>query len=399
MNLEYRLDEVCCDFQNGIGKGKAFYGSGVKVANIGDLYESAVFSPRKFSLLEVSEKEIHKYRLIKGDILFVRSSLKREGVAYCSTYDSDELCLFSSFMIRVRPNREICYPKFLSYLLRSPSGRKRLINASNTSIITNISQEGLASVKIPLPPLPQQKKIAAILDAADAYRQQTRALIGKYEELSQSLFLEMFGDPVRNEKGWEEVNIRKSSDKFCDGPFGSNLKTEHYKVTGVRVIRLNNIGVGRFIDHDKAFISEEHAKTLSKNICKPGDILIGTMGEPNLRACLLPNNIEKAINKADCLICRPQESKFNNYFLCSLLNNEAFVKSLSDLILGQTRGRISMGRLSTRDIISPPLSLQNQFAERIQAIEAQKAQAEVSLAQAEDLFQALLQKAFKGELV
>ena len=70
----------------------------------------------------------------------------------------------------------------------------------------NISTKYLR-IKIPLPPLDQQKKIAAILDAADAYRQKTKALIEKYDELTQSLFLDMFGDPVSNPKGWEMVKL------------------------------------------------------------------------------------------------------------------------------------------------------------------------------------------------
>ena len=73
--------------------------------------------------------------------------------------------------------------------------------------IPHISRPTLESLKIPLPPLDQQKKIAAILDAADAYRQKTKALITKYDELTQSLFLDMFGDPVSNPKGWEKVKL------------------------------------------------------------------------------------------------------------------------------------------------------------------------------------------------
>src|SRR5215475_12026903 len=86
--------------------------------------------------------------------------------------------------------------------------------------------------------------------------------------------------------------------------FGSNLKTSHYRERGVRVIRLQNIGVGKFLDEDKAYISEEHFAALPRHHCFSGDVLIGTLGDPNLRACLQPKRIKRALNKADCILLR-----------------------------------------------------------------------------------------------
>lgn len=157
-----RLSEVCEDFQNGIGKNKEHYGRGTKVANISDLYEWHRFSPEKYSLLDVTPEEIKKYSLKKGDLLFVRSSVKREGVAVCSAYNSDEICLFSSFMIRVRPQTNLINSDFLALMLRTSPMRSRLISASNTSTITNISQPGLSKVEVFVPPLATQNLITTI---------------------------------------------------------------------------------------------------------------------------------------------------------------------------------------------------------------------------------------------
>ena len=93
-----------------------------------------------------------------------------------------------------------------------------------------------SKVEIPLPPLETQKHIAQILDDAAALRDKTAQLIAAYDALAQSIFLDMFGDPVKNEKGWEKVNIKENAEKFCDGPFGSNLKTEHYQDNGIPVL-------------------------------------------------------------------------------------------------------------------------------------------------------------------
>ena len=96
----------------------------------------------------------------------------------------------------------------VSYLYYWFKGNKKVLeNYSNNAVVPILNNSTLETVKIPLPPLEQQKKIAAILDAAAAYKQKTKALIEKYDELTQSLFLEMFGDPVRNPKGWEVVKF------------------------------------------------------------------------------------------------------------------------------------------------------------------------------------------------
>jgi type I restriction enzyme S subunit len=110
----------------------------------------------------------------------------------------------------------------------------------------------------------------------------------------------MFGDPVANPKGWDLEVLRDIAVKFSDGPFGSNLKSSHYEPEGIRVIRLQNIGLGILLDEDKAFITEAHFEMIAKHRCLPGDVLVGTLGDPNLSDCILPEVIPTTLNKADC---------------------------------------------------------------------------------------------------
>ena len=186
------LSEVVQSFQNGVGKNKEYYGRGVKVANIGDLYESTSFKPKKFSLLDVTPKEIEKYKLSRGDLLFVRSSVKKEGVAYCSSYDSDELCLFSSFMIRAVINENEVLPKFLSVQLRVPSQRINLVNAANTATITNINQQGLSGINVIVPPIDIQNSFIEnqnnVLESVEKMKVQLSFLEDSFNSLSQKAF-------------------------------------------------------------------------------------------------------------------------------------------------------------------------------------------------------------------
>lgn len=189
---KYKLGDVCEDFQNGIGKNIENYGRGQKVANIGGLYAWHKFSPTKNSLLDVTDEEIKRYKLKLGDILFVRSSLKPEGVAYCSMYNSEELCLFSSFMIRIRSIKSKLIPDFLSFLLRTPNMRKNLIKAANTVTISNISQPNLKKIVVICPPLPLQQKFASIVEHVEQLKEKQNQSLKEIEQLFNALMQKAF---------------------------------------------------------------------------------------------------------------------------------------------------------------------------------------------------------------
>ena len=252
--------------------------------------------------------------------------------------------------------------------------------------------------KIVLPPLPEQRRIAAILDKADALRAKRRATIAKLDELTQSIFLDMFGDPATNPKRWPVMTLGDLASKFSDGPFGSNLKSEHYTASGVRVVRLQNIGVGEFIDDDAAYISDDHFARLKKHECRLGDVLVGTLGDPNLRACIQPKWLAMALNKADCVQIRPTTNIANAEFVCGLLNQPSTERMAQNLMLGQTRVRISMGRLRGLLVPVPPIKLQREYKLRVGLIEKLKAEQHSAQTQMATLFASLQHRAFRGEL-
>jgi len=252
--------------------------------------------------------------------------------------------------------------------------------------------------KIPLPPLPEQKRIAAILDKADAIRRKRQRAIEKSEDFLRSVFLDMFGDPVTNPKGWPSFSFREISLKFSDGPFGSNLKSSHYVDNGIRVIRLKNIGVGKFINDDKAFISSEHFQSLIKHQCLPGDVVIGTLGDPNLRSCIIPSFINETLNKADCIQLRPNLNKVTAEFISSLINYPGTLALASHLLHGQTRVRISMGTLRDLQLPIPPIELQQKYTEIFNRNNMVFFKQDEVLQKIESVFNALTHLAFRGEL-
>jgi len=152
------------------------------------------------------------------------------------------------------------------------------------------------------------------------------------------------------------------------------------------------------VDKDKAYISECHFDSIKKHECLPGDVILGTMGEPNLRACILPDSIPLAINKADCVQIRVNPSLANSSFICSLINHPSTERLAQDLKHGQTRVRISMGSLRGLEVPIPPVVLQNEFAVRLNELIKLQTSNMNSLNEIDNLFKSLQHRAFRGEL-
>jgi type I restriction enzyme S subunit len=244
-----------------------------------------------------------------------------------------------------------------------------------------------------IPSQEHQSTVIETLDKAQSIIKIREKQLFELDTLIKARFVEMFGDPAYNPKGWKTKTFREASMRLSDGPFGSNLKSEHYSNSGVRVIRLGNIGVGKFIDTDKSYIPYEHYETLKKYTCKSGEIVIGTLGEPNLRACLIPEDIEVAVNKADCVHYVPNYELLPK-FVCQYINCPETLLLASSMMHGQTRTRISSGQIAEMPIFIPPIELQQQFANFVEQIDKSKVVIQKALDEAQILFDSLMQEYF-----
>lgn len=258
-----------------------------------------------------------------------------------------------------------------------------------------------SQIQILLPTLTIQQKIAEILDTADQLRQYNKQLITKYDALIQSLFMEMFGDPVRNEKGWETVQVESVASKekhsIKAGPFGSSLKKEFYvqngyKIYGQEQVIKDNMSFGNY------YIDEKKYKELESCKVKNGDVLISLVGTYG-KVSIIPEVFERGIINPRLMKISPNKNIIRPDFLKFLLQSSHVEKQLKNHSRGGTMDIINVGIIRKIFIPLPPIKIQNLFAERVQMIEAQKQQAQEALAKSENLFQSLLQRAFKGELV
>lgn len=181
------LDELCLDFQNGANFSKEQMGRGTRFVNIKDIFSPGYVDCLKLGRVELSEVEIARKTLKPDDLLFVRSSVKEEGVGFPSLMTaSDEVVVFCGFIIKCSPNKEVVLPAYLLHLLRTPEFRGKVVGLSNRANITNISQDSLKSLPIPLPPLATQQAIVAEIEAEQALVNANRELIVRFEKKIQT---------------------------------------------------------------------------------------------------------------------------------------------------------------------------------------------------------------------
>lgn len=291
--------------------------------------------------------------------------------------------------------KETVNGKYLYYFLEKYLVKLRELSIGG--VIKYIKIGNLTEAKIPLPPLPTQQKIASILDAADALRQKDKALLAKYDELTQSLFLDMFGDPVKNEKGWEEIKLGD----ICDVGSSKRVFVDELVEVGIPFFRgteVGKLGEGKEIT-PTLFITKDHYQRLKeqRGIPKKGDLLMPSIC-PDGRIWAVDNDAEFYFKDGRVLWIEVNSKKINSIYLKYHLKG-SFFANYHNIASGTTFAELKIVALKKMDVLYPDLKLQNQFAERVTIIEQQKAIAQASLEKSEELFNSLLQKAFKGELV
>ena len=337
---------------------------------------------------DIEQKKIDTKRLYKGDIIIEKSGgSPTQPVGRVVYFDSEEIYLCNNFTAILRPKKEQVYPKYLHYILfvGHQFGLTSAFQNKTTGIINLQLPKYIEGVQVPLPSLPQQHKIANILDAADALRHNDKALIAKYDELTQALFLDMFGDPVSS-----KIIELGEVIKLIGGGTPSKMIDEYWigTIPWASVKDLKSDLLTSTIDH----ISEAAIANSATNLIPAGSLIIATrMAVGKTVICLQDTAINQDLKAVKII------GEANVKFLQHLFKSkESYFDSVSS---GATVKGIKIEHITKLKVPFPPIELQNQFAERVAVIEEQKAIAQKSLEHSESLFNSLLQKAFKGELV
>ena len=222
----------------------------------------------------LSDRDAERYKLDDGDIIVTKSSGSPHLIGKSCYFGNPDgrTYLFSDFTQRLRVKRDLLHPLFLSYFLESRAAKHYLKKISNTtSGLRNLSMKDYAKQPIPVPPLPIQKQIAAILEKADAAREKRRQANQLTEQFLQSAFLEIFGDPVTNPKGWESQKLAECIVSKPNNGFFA--KGHHYNDQGIPIIWISDF-IDRFYSRVTGLKRVQlKEKDVPKYEVKYGDVL------------------------------------------------------------------------------------------------------------------------------
>ena len=294
---------------------------------------------------------------------------------------------------------ERIWPKYLRWLLVGDvfhSAFMRTVSGVGGSLLRARPAE-VFKIQIPVPPLAEQKRIAGILDAADALRAKRREALGQLDTLLQSTFLDMFGDPVTNPMGWEVRELKATKSRVQIGPFGSLLHKEDYIVGGVPLVNPMHIVSGQIHVGNEQTVSEQKAATLSNYRLQTGDVVMGRRGE--MGRCAIVSDTEAGmLCGTGSLFFRPHPDELSSLFLARTLSSESMKRLLEGLSQGVTMPNLNRTMIEGLKVGLPPLDLQHRFAAIVESIEKQKASQRAHMAELDTLFASLQSHAFRGDL-
>ena len=283
--------------------------------------------------------------------------------------------------------------KYLFYLLNYL--KEDIARSGTGSTFKAITKSTLEKIKIPVPPLQTQQKIVEILEKAEKLKEWRAEADVLTSEYLKSVFLEMFGDPVKNPKGWEIKTIEDLSSEIVDCPHSTPKYSEN--ITEFPCIRTTELKNGYIDWSQMKYLDEtEYEKRVKRLVPVSGDVVYGregTFGE----AVRIPENIKMSLGQR-VMLFRPNKDICNGTFLWALLRSDGIYAQALKKTSGSTVGHVNIKDIKKFEAVCPPLKLQNQFAQTVKKVEQIKAQQKQSKQQIDNLFNALMQKAFKGEL-
>jgi len=347
------------------------------------------FDGKTFITEEFNQK-CKKSILKEGDVLLVQTGHIGESAVVPKTHEGHNC----HAMIVISPIKEMLDGRYLSYFFNSPEGKAKIIQIQTGATLKHLNCRDIRDVTLPLPSLSKQRHIADILDKADSLREHRRQAIAKLDELLKSIFLDMFGDPVTNLKGWPKVTIR---DLVSEVNYGTSSKAGEQGQ--FPILRMNNItytGGWNFSDLKYIDLTE---KEHSKYLVQRGDLLFNRTNSKELVGKTAVYRRDESMAIAGYLIRVRGNEECNTEYLSGFLNSNYGKLTLLNMcksIIGMAN--INAQELQSIPILKPPKKLQDEFASIVSKIEANKETLKTSLEKTNSFFTTLQQRAFTGEL-
>ena len=307
----------------------------------------------------------------QGDVLFGRrrAYLKKAAVA-----PFDGICSGDITVIQAIPEKIL--PELLPFIIQNDALFDFAVGKSAGSLSPRVKWEHLRNYSFELPDMEEQHRLAKVLWAMDATKKAYQKLIQKTDELVKSQFIALFGDPFRNEKGWNLIPLSDVAD-IRIGPFGSLLHKEDYIQNGHALVNPSHIVEGVICPDLNLTVSDEKYQELSAYHLKIGDIVLGRRGEMGRCAVV---TAEGMLCGTGSMIIRPNK-KMRPYFLNNILSSPSYKQVIESKAVGVTMMNINVPIVSSLTIPELPIGLQEEFICFIQQSDKSKFEIEQALAE------------------
>ncbi|MDA2920319.1 restriction endonuclease subunit S [Desulfobacterota bacterium AH_259_B03_O07] len=399
MKWDTKLIEIAAETKYPIGDGDhgsikpaCYQDYGVPYIRVADMtWNGQIIKDNMAYIPEEVNNANPKCFLYPGDIIISKTGATIGKVAVIPDDMPIANTTASIGKVSINPNK--AYIPFVYWCMKSEPFQNQLWKVSIKSAQPGFNVKDLKEFKIPLPPLGTQKKIAEILDKADALRKQDKKIIEKYDQLTQSIFLDMFDSSI-----YQSVRLGNCCHYITKGE-SPKWQGFDYQDNGILFVTSENVLWGKLLLTKKKYIPLEFHKKLKRSQLEEGNLLINLVGASIGRSAIVTANCLPAnINQAVATISYYRD-KLNSIYLLHCILCPFIQDKIIGSVVEAARANISLTDLKNLEIPLPPIKLQNRFAEIGEKIENQKQLAQKSLEKSEELFQSFLQRAFKGELV
>ncbi len=341
-----------------------------------------------------------KQRIVPNDIVVAASSGSLSVVGKTAQARMGFEGAFGAFCKVLRPGPDVD-PHYFGHYFKTSSYRRVVSQLASGANINNLRNEHLDNLAIPLPPLTEQKRIAGILDAADALRVKRREALAQLDALLQSTFLDMFGDPVTNPMGWETEGFETWLDNIDSG-WSPKCLNRKALIDEWGILKLGAVTWCEFDESAHKALPPGAAPRPELEVA-PGDLLFSRKNTRDLiAAAAYVHKVRPRLMLSDLIFRLRLRSgvAVTSAFLWRLLiqpKQRRFIQRLASGSAG-SMPNISKAKLKTLQLIKPPLDLQRRFATIVESVEQQKARQQAHLTELSALFASLQYRAFRGDL-
>jgi type I restriction enzyme, S subunit len=343
-------------------------------------------------------RNLEAYLLRPGDVLF-NATNSPELVGKSAFFSGNgEPSVFSNHFLRLRPQAERLEGRFLARWLALQFQRRVFQRMCRQWVNqATVGRESLLALHIPVPPIDEQCRIAEVLDRAEALRAKRRAVLVELDTLTQSIFLDIFGDPATNPKGWEILRLQD----VLSMPLRNGLSPSNVGKVTAKVLTLSAI-TGSEFDDSAWKVSTFRSTPPHDQSVDESDFLI-CRGNGNVRLVgkgYFPTRRMRDVTFPDTMIAaRVKTERLDRAFLQHIWGGNAVRRQIESLAR-TTNGTFKVNQTMLEGVafIGPPLKLQRGFACRIAAVDRLRIAHRASLAQLDAIFAALQHRAFRGEL-